>query len=137
MVTFFISIQFFSRPIICIIKLYNIRITRIIQFCFVCLCISYWFPGCISTQCAPKYSRLFLSCFIHSPDWLCHIRICSDCPKLCFISNQNIIFITNLFYHLTEIISSFIVGRICASNILSCLLCPSLISKKLRCFCCK
>ena len=137
MSTVFISIQFLSRPIICVIKLYNIRITRIIQFCLVFCCIRCRFPVCISTQCSPKYSRIFLSCFVHSPDWLCHIRICSDCPKLCFISDQNIIFITNLFYHLTEIISSFIVGRICASNILSCLLCPSLICKKLRCFCCK
>ena len=133
MSTVFISIQFLSGPIICIIKLYNIRIAWIIEFCFVCLCIRCWFPVCISAQCSP----IFLSCFIYSPNWFCYFHIRSNCPKLCFISNQNVIFITDLFYHLTEIVSSFIIRWICVCDILSCLLCPSLVCKKLRCFCCK
>ena len=137
MSTIFISIQFSAGPIICIIKLYNIRITRIIQFCFVFCCIRCWFPVCISAQCSPQYSPIFLSCFIHPPDWFCHFRICSNCPKLCFITYQNVIFITNLFYPLTEIVSSFIIRWICICDILSCLLCTSVVCKKLRCFCCK
>ena len=121
-----ITIQFCSRPVISIIKFYDICISRIIQFCFILSRIFCWCPGCMPNS-------LFFSCFIHSPDWLCHCCICSNRTKLGFITNQNIIGISDFLYNLSEIISSFIIRWVCTADILCCFCRNGLICQQFRC----